>query len=322
MRRSANPSSIAITDRQAVADILTAVKDAKSWSWDELAAKLEVSRTHLLRLTEQELPQVKASTFGRIAAGLLRLGLDDAHAKLFRAVITESGFDVYEENYQPWLRHQFDRFAHPPTEFLAVQVEEGTSAETLRRGEYEGDLYLTTVLDEDLELEDSGVAPTRCGGIALTGLGGLRYFAFHELWEFLKTTPAAETIGRFSAWAIERGHSEERIELAFVRALEPLLQANDSGFMELGWRELRVRPGGLDELVAFVRHSLERERILLSREPDVTRLQDLLLRMTPLVNGPIDLERRGVTDAPAPIDVPRVSFADRVDTVEEGSGYR
>jgi hypothetical protein len=76
----------------------------------------------------------------------------------------------------------------------------------------------------------------------------------------------------FSHWAaLERlldQHEcgEERRQLAYLRVLEPLLEARDSAFVERRWDELEF-----GEKTAFLNAGITRERILLNRRSDVER---------------------------------------------------
>lgn len=78
---------------------------------------------------------------------------------------------------------------------------------------------------------------------------------------------------------------DTRLELAIVRALEPLLATLDTGGVERGWRELDQR----GELERYLKVALRREEILLNRAPDVERAQE------------IDLARREGKPALAPV---------------------
>lgn len=81
----------------------------------------------------------------------------------------------------------------------------------------------------------------------------------------------------FEAFARRRGHITPRIELAYVRAVAPLLQVDGRTFGEIGIEltlaELGSRRWGKAGSVAerFVELGLMRERLLLDREPDHLR---------------------------------------------------
>ena len=97
----------------------------------------------------------------------------------------------------------------------------------------------------------------------------------------LKTTTAAERLlqrldqgseswrelEKFKQWARKRGHSERRIALAIGSALEPLYVTwLETHGLERHW-------GELDQLeqARYLHAALERERIILSREPEDSR---------------------------------------------------
>jgi hypothetical protein len=79
-------------------------------------------------------------------------------------------------------------------------------------------------------------------------------------------------VERYSHWAaLERllqdhGCTEQRKQVAYLRVLEPLLDARDSAFVERRWDELKDA-----EKTAFLNAGITRERILLNRDSDVAR---------------------------------------------------
>lgn len=79
-----------------------------------------------------------------------------------------------------------------------------------------------------------------------------------------------EAVQRFQSRLLKRGHTPERIRLAFLRCLEPFLEAPlETWLVERGIQEL----GDSGELTAYLRAALRREEILLTREPDMQRAQ-------------------------------------------------
>lgn len=70
----------------------------------------------------------------------------------------------------------------------------------------------------------------------------------------------------FEAWCVLRGHSQNRIHVAYARAVEPLLANIETTGIELGWRELEDH-----QLKRYLDLGLARERLLLTRAPDSQR---------------------------------------------------
>ena len=77
-------------------------------------------------------------------------------------------------------------------------------------------------------------------------------------------------LNRFQSFLEKRGHLGARSDMAIARAVDPLLDGPESGFVERSWRDLSD-----DELARFVDAGLARERILLNRSPDVMRTQEI-----------------------------------------------
>ena len=80
-------------------------------------------------------------------------------------------------------------------------------------------------------------------------------------------------LAALDAWvadALAAGHSEDRVQLAIARILEPLLEAPASGYVERSWQEMSIT-----ELRQFIRAGVTRERLLLRRAPDVERAQEI-----------------------------------------------
>ncbi len=102
----------------------------------------------------------------------------------------------------------------------------------------------------------------------LRGVHAARHFEWMELREYLGARGFARPLERFGQEAIDKGHSWARVDLAMLRILEPLLEASESAFIERHWRELTA-----DEMRAFIRHGIARERILLNRPPSDERAQ-------------------------------------------------
>jgi hypothetical protein len=76
---------------------------------------------------------------------------------------------------------------------------------------------------------------------------------------------------RFQSWARARGHRDARIELSLRRIAEPLVEFETSGGVERGWSELTA-----GELRRFVVAGIRRERIMLSRWPELQRVQQTI----------------------------------------------
>jgi len=85
--------------------------------------------------------------------------------------------------------------------------------------------------------------------------------------EDLQKDPDAQRIWRqFVNRAKKLGHGDERIALAWRRAIDPLVAHADTGGIERGWHELRPRERRL-----YFTHATEAELILLKRASDLTR---------------------------------------------------
>lgn len=89
-----------------------------------------------------------------------------------------------------------------------------------------------------------------------------RHFALKWTWEDEYPAPCNQLAGE----AAKYDQSELRLQWAWERMLEPLLDAEDTAFLERTWDELSAR-----EKRSFVEASVARERVLLRREPDLQR---------------------------------------------------
>ena len=74
----------------------------------------------------------------------------------------------------------------------------------------------------------------------------------------------------FKRYLSKQGHSEDRRELALDRVVAPFLDSRRSDYIERHWTEFSD-----DELRQFIEAGISRERLLLAREPDMRRAQDV-----------------------------------------------
>ena len=79
-----------------------------------------------------------------------------------------------------------------------------------------------------------------------------------------------ELIAEFERRLYDSQHFNRRGQLALMRVVAPLIEPEDSGYVERSWREMTV-----DELRAFLKAGMKRELILLNRSPDVQRAQEI-----------------------------------------------
>jgi hypothetical protein len=77
-----------------------------------------------------------------------------------------------------------------------------------------------------------------------------------------------DLFNKFDAFLVSRQHYKPRAELAYARILAPLLNWRESGFVERTWTELSRL-----ERRRFIKAGMVRERILLTRAPDLQRAQ-------------------------------------------------
>ena len=75
---------------------------------------------------------------------------------------------------------------------------------------------------------------------------------------------------RFQEFLRKDGHTGTRASLAWARVVDPLLDCRDSCGVERCWSELKD-----DDLEDFIEAGIKREMILLSRSPDVMRIQEI-----------------------------------------------
>jgi hypothetical protein len=78
----------------------------------------------------------------------------------------------------------------------------------------------------------------------------------------------AEPLGWFRKAA--DGHEKERLELAFLRVVAPLVASSKGGFVERHWLELSQR-----ELNSFIEFGLRREALLLDRSNEDVRAHEV-----------------------------------------------
>jgi hypothetical protein len=79
--------------------------------------------------------------------------------------------------------------------------------------------------------------------------------------------PLVEAVGR-------KGHGVARLIVALHRVVGPLIDARESGYVELRWEELEER----GTLAQFIDAGVRREVILLDRAPDLERAQEVATR--------------------------------------------
>lgn len=92
---------------------------------------------------------------------------------------------------------------------------------------------------------------------------------FLELWEHEDYRELFEKfIERFTGWRNLPPQQERRLWVALLRTVEPLGAAIETWGMEQSWQEIHKA----DRLSAFLRHSLNREVIMLERDPYYARL--------------------------------------------------
>jgi hypothetical protein len=70
----------------------------------------------------------------------------------------------------------------------------------------------------------------------------------------------------FETWCLKRGHSQNRIHVAYARTVEPLLASHETAGIERGWREFEDQ-----HLKRYLDVGLAREQMLLTRAPDSQR---------------------------------------------------
>lgn len=106
----------------------------------------------------------------------------------------------------------------------------------------------------------------------------------------LLTSEYADLFGPLAEASKKADSDDDRYMLAVTRVVEPLLEARESGFIEIGWEELyqedqrrrRCKSKSIDEsrLRKFIQASVEREAILLQRESDEYRAHTIHQRTT------------------------------------------
>jgi hypothetical protein len=94
-----------------------------------------------------------------------------------------------------------------------------------------------------------------------------RFSALRWTWE--EDYPAA--CNALKVEAAKYDQSQRRLQWAWERMLEPLLDAEDTAFLERSWDELSE-----PEKRRFVEASVTRERILLRRDPDLQRAKRVI----------------------------------------------
>jgi hypothetical protein len=73
-----------------------------------------------------------------------------------------------------------------------------------------------------------------------------------------------EACNAFDRFLVRHKHSERRAQLAYYRIVAPLLDAREAGFVERRMEDLQDK-----ELRRFVKAGIQREKILLTRPPDI-----------------------------------------------------
>lgn len=95
---------------------------------------------------------------------------------------------------------------------------------------------------------------------------------FRELERYLRKTLKGH-YNDFDTKIKERTLEAGRIRLALDRIIAPLLDSQDSAFMERDWRTMSQR-----ELIVFIEAGMKRELMLLKRSHDAQRAQEIVLQ--------------------------------------------
>jgi hypothetical protein len=239
--------SFRVADREALARVLReairghgAERPSDPGLQSFAAASAGMSAPTLSRLLNQKTRRITLSTLEAI----YQLVPKARHAEVRRAVLSPATRRILDGAWDVWESR------------IAEKISE---ARFRRWGVVNGELR---------ELE-----PPEAGSLEPSG-------RIREVWFYLRVMPELfpDLYERFWRAVRRFSHSADRILLAELRVIEPLLDARQTAFIERDWIELRDAAGqtrSRGELRAFIRAGLERERILLNRPGEIQRAQDI-----------------------------------------------
>jgi hypothetical protein len=227
-----------IVDRDAMKRVARWAIENRPTSWSRLQEQpdtLGVSRSTLDRLRRGLAATVKESTVNRLHRLAYEANRDDIALDLVRATMRETEITVGIQGYHSWLMRRAQRLV----------CDDGPHWHASRS-------MLEIVADADVD--DPPAGHFLFGG-DLAGIPLRRYHDVRALLAHLNTTPPTKGIfDAFDDWMTERGHDEWRRTVAYIRVVEPLLEAPESAYVERQWQEFDDR-----ELVRFIRAGFRRE---------------------------------------------------------------
>lgn len=220
------------------------VREKYDGSWSAAAKDADVSRGTLQRLANCVRGGCHITTLGKIRRIV-------PHGQRNRFDSALLGLDAGQglQQYDRWLQHQF---AHELRAVPMVKIQ-------------------TPNVQVKRKLSDEALVELLRSAVVVDGTN--RYRTRRErlrsvLPELRSRFP--RLFGDFDEFLKESYHFKDRCELALQRVVEPLVEAEDAGYIERSWREMES-----GELETFLKARMKSECILLNRSPDVQRAQEI-----------------------------------------------
>lgn len=225
-------------------------------------------RGHVSKLVEQDTNPPKRALDAAVTGDVDRYVQEARPAHVLRDLtnsVVERATGAILSGYDGWLRERRQRFftRRGPT-FLnpgqAIQAATRDASIQIARQLLGPGARIVKQPIPDLSIDDASPVELE---------------RWHNYLTFRKVLDRNETVARsltkFEVDARKAGHSDDRIQLAVLRILEPLLEAPESSFVERRLAEL-IESG---DLAKFIAAGITRERILLARPIGRARAQEV-----------------------------------------------
>jgi hypothetical protein len=237
-----------IADRARMSRVARWMIDHKGGSWSAVDDELRQLQPTLNRLRASGLSAIRGSTFWQIQDLLRCAGQERLVTEMHRALFSEAAEDA-RDKYRQWIGRASGRG-------LAEQV-----MPVLR--------FLGGV--ELRDLQRPAIARMEDGTRGLSPRAAAVIRAQDDVISAVCANAACRlALARFAKRQWKAGHDTNRIAFGMLRIIGPLIASSESGGIERLVSELSDR-----ELAAFIDAGVDRENILLKRQPERARAQEI-----------------------------------------------
>lgn len=262
MDRSPSRRRLEIFDRAKLAAVVSWVRDAGILHHENVT----VGAAALSKLAHQQKSAISEETLSQIVDFLEHLDRRAAREKredvlqeltrvgqlLGESVMTSAGTRIVKDDYYLWCQERLFRFVS--RKGRSVRVVDGRALRVNASDERTTHLARWPDLDIDVEV---------------SGADGRRLARAMECIDRMRRDAGA-VVRAFETRARRNGHEEARIELSLLRIAEPLVESTESGGVERDGLSMPT-----NEFIAYVRHALVAEAIVLQRPDLMHRIQQL-----------------------------------------------